>query len=377
MYFDHRHGVAGASFKIATIALVLSCSSAVFTAAASEQTFTDAYKAYQAALQQEDKQQIEETARNAFELAKTKYATDSLNYAALAMNYAKAIVDTTLPIERDEKQRQQATELYQLALNIYQKQYGDDAPELADVYLGLASAAYDKHDIKSFAYKAVEVADEDDDPLFQASVRMEAFDLLAASGNYTRQAQQVALKAYDIYQQHVPENNIARIKAEYRVAQIYKSLHKYDKAEAMFKDVINQFSVLKFSHPYALSAHLMLVELYEDEGQPDKATEHCQVIGQMRPWAENQQQVPLYRVEPKYPMHSGKAFPSGYVQVEFTVDPQGFVIEPQIVHSQGGHEIEKASLEALKKWRYAPKFENGVAVAAKSLVQLDFNVSYN
>lgn len=43
--------------------------------------------------------------------------------------------------------------------------------------------------------------------------------------------------------------------------------------------------------------------------------------------------------------------------------------------SEGGSGFEKESLKAIKKWRYAPKFVDGKAVAAPSTVQLDYTLS--
>ena len=36
--------------------------------------------------------------------------------------------------------------------------------------------------------------------------------------------------------------------------------------------------------------------------------------------------------------------------------------------------FEKEALKAIEKWRYAPKFEDGRAVLAKTKVQLDFKI---
>lgn len=46
-----------------------------------------------------------------------------------------------------------------------------------------------------------------------------------------------------------------------------------------------------------------------------------------------------------------------------------------MVIRKGGALFEKESIEALNKWRYAPKFENGKAVEAQSSVQLDYTIN--
>ena len=63
------------------------------------------------------------------------------------------------------------------------------------------------------------------------------------------------------------------------------------------------------------------------------------------------------------------------IKLEFTVSDVGTVKEAKILDSQGGSKFEKSSLAALEKWRYAPKFADGQAVATKKMkVQMDFKV---
>ena len=45
-----------------------------------------------------------------------------------------------------------------------------------------------------------------------------------------------------------------------------------------------------------------------------------------------------------------------------------------IIESSGGKDFHKSALAALKKWRYAPKFEEGKAVNSDASVQLDFKM---
>ena len=65
---------------------------------------------------------------------------------------------------------------------------------------------------------------------------------------------------------------------------------------------------------------------------------------------------------------------NGTVEIEFTVSADGFVQNPKILKSEGGISFEKEALIAVKKWRYAPKFKNGIPIAAKSTVVLDFEI---
>ncbi|NRA83320.1 MAG: energy transducer TonB, partial [Gammaproteobacteria bacterium] len=86
-------------------------------------------------------------------------------------------------------------------------------------------------------------------------------------------------------------------------------------------------------------------------------------------------QTPIYRIEPKYPKNLARKRKSGYAIIEFTVSTSGFVQDPKVLQSEGGKGFEKSALTAMKQWRYAPKFEKGIAVAGISTVRLDFTIN--
>jgi TonB family protein len=53
---------------------------------------------------------------------------------------------------------------------------------------------------------------------------------------------------------------------------------------------------------------------------------------------------------------------SGIVIVEFTVDADGFTTDQMVVKSTS-REFEAGSIAAVKKFRYAPRFVNGIATS--------------
>ena len=141
------------------------------------------------------------------------------------------------------------------------------------------------------------------------------------------------------------------------------------------EEVVKQFAVLDYSHPYKLAAHARLIELYEKKGDSDSSTQHCIAIGSMKPWSETQNQTPLFRLPPRYPISYARDGKEGWTQMSFTVDEQGFVKDPVVIASEGGKLFTKESLKAIKRWRYAPKFVDGQPVAAEATVQLEYSLS--
>ena len=52
----------------------------------------------------------------------------------------------------------------------------------------------------------------------------------------------------------------------------------------------------------------------------------------------------------------------GYVDVEFTVSSAGTVKDARVIGAEPRSVFEEAALRAVRRWRYNPKIENGVAV---------------
>ena len=173
------------------------------------------------------------------------------------------------------------------------------------------------------------------------------------------------------------QDDVKTVKVQYYLAQLYKSGKKSDRAIDKFEHLIGALDEsLDYTHPYELGAHAQLVEIYEAKGKSDDATEHCIAIGRMTPWNDDLDPIPLYRKNPEYPRSLARLNREGWVRMSFDITPFGFVDNITVIESKGGEAFEGKSIEALNGWRYAPKFENGMAVVATNqTVQLDFRIS--
>jgi len=72
--------------------------------------------------------------------------------------------------------------------------------------------------------------------------------------------------------------------------------------------------------------------------------------------------APLVRINPDYPPRANSAGIEGWAQVRFAVTPAGTVRDAVVVASEPGEIFDDAALEAVARWRYNPRVENGVAV---------------
>lgn len=173
------------------------------------------------------------------------------------------------------------------------------------------------------------------------------------------------------------KNDLRTLKAQLTLASIKASLHKVNQAIALYEDLIaNIDKQIDTSPPYELAARSRLVNLYEGKGESDKATQHFIKIGEMVPWQQNLDPMPLYRLEPKYPINLARKGKQGWAKMSFTINEMGFAKDIKILDVKGGTGFGRESVKVLKKWRYAPKFKNGQAIAATDMtLQMDFKLS--
>ena len=85
--------------------------------------------------------------------------------------------------------------------------------------------------------------------------------------------------------------------------------------------------------------------------------------------------VPLVRVDPDYPPRARQRGIEGYVDLEFTIGPTGAVENPRVIGANPTGVFDEAALRAVRRWRYNPKLENGVAVSRPGIrVRLRFEM---
>lgn len=76
---------------------------------------------------------------------------------------------------------------------------------------------------------------------------------------------------------------------------------------------------------------------------------------------------PVKRVEPTYPPEAARAGTTGFVEVEFTVDPAGKVASVSVVNAKPTRTFEQAAVRAVKQWQFEPG-------GGKGKVRLNFSL---
>lgn len=77
--------------------------------------------------------------------------------------------------------------------------------------------------------------------------------------------------------------------------------------------------------------------------------------------------VPLVRVSPQYPPRAMARGVEGWVHLRFTVTEAGTVRDVQVVKAEPRNYFEEAAMNAVRKYKYKPKVENGNPVARQGV----------
>jgi len=86
--------------------------------------------------------------------------------------------------------------------------------------------------------------------------------------------------------------------------------------------------------------------------------------------------VPIVRVNPQYPLRASERGIEGWVEVEFTISKLGTVKDPRVINSHPSSIFDRATLKAIRKWKYNPKIEDGEPVERPGIkVRLKFELS--
>lgn len=98
-------------------------------------------------------------------------------------------------------------------------------------------------------------------------------------------------------------------------------------------------------------------------------------LGSMAAATADADVVPLVRVQPLYPRRAAERRIEGWVLVQFDIDERGEVKDPQVIDAEPHNVFERDALRAIRKWKYKPKIEGGVAKARRAVqVKLTFSL---
>lgn len=80
-------------------------------------------------------------------------------------------------------------------------------------------------------------------------------------------------------------------------------------------------------------------------------------------------------VPPKYPYESRRLKEQGTVVLDVLLTPAGSVDRISVKNSSGFPRLDKAALDAVRRWRWSPTQRGGHAVAVRGLVEIPFTLT--
>jgi TonB family protein len=186
---------------------------------------------------------------------------------------------------------------------------------------------------------------------------------VALSLAFTESAYEDLSAAHRVYVSRLDPMSIRLGESNHWMGKLHLAVGRTDEAEPFFQAALEIFDS---SNPAMHERHIGVLVNWaaglERHGSVDEATALYQAVGRLQEPLDTDL-LPVVRVAPTYPMDALKKGITGFVEWQFTVDERGFVVDPQVIRLQGAESFEKASLAALMRFRYPPRFVDGKPAA--------------
>jgi periplasmic protein TonB len=85
--------------------------------------------------------------------------------------------------------------------------------------------------------------------------------------------------------------------------------------------------------------------------------------------------VLVRNVNPRYPATAVRANQEGWVEVSFTITPEGNVDDVKVVDAEPRHVFDRAAVEAVSRWKYQPATQDGAAVSSQDKRRIVFKLN--
>lgn len=85
--------------------------------------------------------------------------------------------------------------------------------------------------------------------------------------------------------------------------------------------------------------------------------------------------LPLQRIPPQYPRDAARGGITGWVQLEVLVNADGTVRSAKVIDAKPRGIFEAAAVQAVMRWKFKPKIENGKPVEQRGAQKIDFNLN--
>ena len=319
--------------------------------------FDTAYRAYERHLAANETEQALEAAKEAHRFGSKAFGKNSVNAAKLAINYAALL--------NDVGQYRKARKALDGKLEVLAAHYGNGATELVPIMMQRARAAKTPDTALEHFRHAARLSKGYDDNLIEAQKNFEIMTILLRQGGGAFVEPYVD-RTYEIYSERLQPNDFRLGLMSYHNARWAVGRGHHDQALGYLRGALTAFRNPERERMGSLerTVRIQMVETLEEFGQRDAATEHLLLLGAQQDWSP--QAEPVYKPAPVVPVDAMKKRLDGQVTLSFTVDAQGFVVNPTISESTQPS-LNDAALAMVKAFRYAPRFIDSNPVATEGI----------
>jgi len=327
------------------------------------QDYVDARDAVAESKRPRLKKELVAAAKKVLDVSEQAFAEDDARLPLLLLNYGKALLDAG--------EKKSAREVLQQSVDLTKELHGADSEKMIPGLMSYADskAEYGNSSAQERYYRqALKIATK-----HYGKDSIEYADLLMRAGvqvlkrTKTDSGKRYFREAREVYVQLLGEQSRQAGMASFYIGKSELASRNSKTATQHFLNALDGFKGADASNTQLeMITHAFLVKTYESRGLSDEATEHCLAIGANSMTNPDQDYQPLFRKVPKYPSNMLSRRKEGYVDIAFTVDTSGFVRNP-VVLFRTDESFEKASIDAVEGFRYAPRFEDGEPVAVNDV----------
>ena len=330
--------------------------------------FTKTYRAYNNAYAQRNFPRAAELARKVLDLALAELGPDHEKIPVLQVNLAHILVINGEIEEAEPILLEAKAEII--------KQHGPDHTDLITVHEDQAKIHVSK--------KELDKARAELDTIISiitthsgarapgiANVLVQKAAILIAEQNID-EGEAVYREALSIYDENYGKDNIRSADVISLLGDVDLTRQQFEQAELKYMDALRIYEDnLLEDDPIVVANHSRLAKLYVAL-RDDKFAGHADKVIAHTP-DQDGPAVPLFVMQPKYPVFPDGERPAGWALVEFTVTTDGRVLNPRIIESKPGRVFDQVTLDVTPKWRFRPKVVEGTRVDQdKTRVRLVF-----
>lgn len=319
--------------------------------------FTKTYRAYNAAYSQRNFVRAAELARKTLDLAVAELGPKHEKIPVLQINLAHALIITG--------EMEQAEPILLEAKAEMIKQLGPDSPDLITIHEDHAKIYASKQELDKAREEldtiiSIITKQSGDRAPGIANVLVQQAAIHIAQENVD-EGEAAYLEALAIYDESFGKGNVRSADVISLLGDIDLNRQEFGKAEQKYLEALRIYEDnLLEDDPIVLASHSRLARLYVAL-RDDKFAGHADQVILYTPDKDGPA-VPLYVMQPRYPVFEDGTKPTGWALVEFTVTTDGRVLNPGIVESRPGGLFDQVTLDVTPKWRFKPKVVDGQRV---------------